>query len=119
MRYDYQCRECGLTFEVRKPVEACSRDESCRACGSHPARRLYRISRPIVRPTYWNSRPGDENYSNFDREGELGEIRSPGDKPESGGATVSIPRPRVDHSSASVEAERNLRQAVEAAIVEV
>lgn len=128
--YQYSCPEHG-TVDVIKPMAEAGRAEVCALCPPKltrrgkrakkqpPMRRIYNPQGFIMRSSGYNLHPEDPRYSNFDREAELGEIRSPGDKPESGGATVTRPRPRVDHSSASIAAERNLRQAVEAAIVEV
>ena len=119
-RYDFRCDDCAQTVELTRRHDEAG-DPATHACG-RAMRRLYRVSRPIVRPTYYNARPGDTNYDNFDRELELGEVKSPGDLPESRGATPTgrrASRPTIDRSGVSVEAERNLRQAVEAAIVEV
>ena len=112
-RYEYACAAHGRTL-ITKDIDQAGTPEVCAVCGEQ-LRRIFSAAGFIMRPSGYNLRPGDKNFSNFDREAELGEIRSNGDKPESGGAKVEIPRPRIDHSKASVAAERNLRQAVEAA----
>jgi putative FmdB family regulatory protein len=114
--YSYTCRACGPT-EIIKPMDEASHPEVCLTCAA-PLRRIYNPQRIIIRPSGYNLHPEDPRYSFFDRELELGEVRDPGDRSESGGADATPPPVRVDHSAASYEAERNLHQAVAAALAE-
>jgi hypothetical protein len=79
---------------------------------------LRRAPPPHLQPAAEHHPTEDPRYSFFDRELELGEVRDPGDRSESGGADATPPPVRVDHSAASYEAERNLHQAVAAALAE-
>lgn len=115
--YSYTCPEHGYT-EIIKPMDEASVPEVCVVCIA-PLRRIYNPQRFIIRPSFYNCSPDDPQYSNFDRELELGEVRDPGSLPESRGAVVKPITTKIDRSRVSVEAERNLYQAVEAALVEV
>lgn len=38
--YEYQCQQCGVTFERIKPMSAMDDDEVCPSCSSGRTRRL-------------------------------------------------------------------------------
>ncbi len=74
-RYDYTCPTHGLV-EVVKPMTQAGRQERCPA-GAGVMTRVFTPAGFIMRPSGWHLRPGDSGYSNFQRELELGEVRTP------------------------------------------
>lgn len=54
--------------------------EFCPDCAysAPPMRRIFTAQNFIMRPSGWLLKPGDKNYSNFNRELELGEVRKVG-----------------------------------------
>jgi putative FmdB family regulatory protein len=74
--YEYRCSQHGLRT-IRKPMAEAHLPVDCPLCiDATPMTRIYSGQAFIVRPTNWDVRPGDPRYSDFRREGELGELRS-------------------------------------------
>jgi putative FmdB family regulatory protein len=73
--YEYRCSQHGLRT-IRKPMAEAGRIEYCPLCiDATPLTRIYSGQAFVIRPSGWGLRPGDEGYSDFRREGELGELR--------------------------------------------
>lgn len=56
--YEYRCRECGISFDVYKPMELFDSKERCRACGG-AAERVLRPPAGAKFSRDWNEKAND------------------------------------------------------------
>jgi hypothetical protein len=88
--FDFRCKRCDAIVTVRGKVGETPAAPHCTFCDEQTMTRVYSAQGFIMRPLYYNTKPGDKMFSNFDRNIELGEARNPDQHSKlSAGATPS------------------------------
>ena len=60
-RYEFECDDCGVQFDVTRPMAQAHEPAACSVCGQD-ARRIFDLSPIIFRPEGWNLSPDDPSY---------------------------------------------------------